>query len=120
VKGMGFARSHFWLIVNMFTEESGLSRKEIPTWMELVEMGLIPLDPTGRLMRSANTGKPFVLEYLQERHPDADVEAVLEGFAGVATSIYPPLRAVWDDRRQRVRAARPRGKGLLDKILGTV
>jgi pilus assembly protein CpaE len=118
VKSMGFAREHFWLVVNMYSEEAGLSRKEIPTWMELVEMGLIPLDPSGRLFRAANTGVPFVLEYMREKNPDADVEAVLEGFAGLAVNIYPPFRPVWEDRRRRMRAARPKRPGLLDRLIG--
>jgi MinD-like ATPase involved in chromosome partitioning or flagellar assembly len=118
VTGLGFTREHFWLVVNMYTEEAGLARREIPTWLELVEMGLIPLDPTGRLFRSANTGTPFVMEYMQQKNPDADVEALLEGFAGVAASIYPPFRPVWEDRRKRMRAARPRKAGLLDRLMG--
>jgi len=118
VTGLGFAREHFWLVVNMFTDESGLERKEIPTWMELVEMGLIPLDPRGLLIRSANTGVPFVMEHMRERQPEPDVEALLEGFAGVATNIYPPFRPVWEDRRQRMRAARPRAGWFKNLLLG--
>ncbi|MDY7076767.1 MAG: hypothetical protein SXV54_07550, partial [Chloroflexota bacterium] len=105
-------------VVNMFTDESGLERKEIPTWMELVEMGLIPLDPRGLLIRSANTGVPFVMEHMRERQPEPDVEALLEGFAGVATNIYPPFRPVWEDRRQRMRAARPKTGWLKNLLLG--
>jgi MinD-like ATPase involved in chromosome partitioning or flagellar assembly len=120
VDSYGFTREQFWLVVNMYTDESGLSRKEIPTWMELVEMGLIPLDPSGRLIRAGNTGVPFVLKSLQERTIDADVEAVLEGFVGVATNIYPSLRPVWEDRRERMRRAQkgvPRQNGFFRKLL---
>jgi MinD-like ATPase involved in chromosome partitioning or flagellar assembly len=120
VDSYGFTREQFWLVVNMYTDESGLTRKEIPTWMELVEMGLIPLDPSGRLIRAGNNGVPFVLESLQERAIDADVEAVLEGFVGVATNIYPSLRPVWEDRRERMRRAQrgmPRQEGFLRKLL---
>jgi pilus assembly protein CpaE len=120
VQSYGFRREHFWLVVNMYTDEAGLERKEIPTWMELVEMGLIPLDPSGRLIRATNTGVPFVMEYMQERSLDPQVEALLEGFVGVAMSIYPSLRPVWEDRRERVRRAR-KGTGtggFLQRLLG--
>lgn len=117
-RSLGFARDHFWLIVNMYSEESGLQRKDIPSWIELVEMGLIPLDPQGRLMRAVNAGVPFVMEYMKEKNPDPAVRSVLEGFAGVAINIYPPFRAVWDDRHRRMKAATgEKGlKGLLQRL----
>lgn len=116
-KSLGFAREHFWLIVNMYSEESGLERKEIPTWMELVEMGLIPLDPSGRLMRTVNTGVPFVMEYMGEKSPAPGVQAVLEGFAEVAMNVYPPFRPVWEDRHQRMKEVRPGGlKGVWQRL----
>jgi len=117
---LGFSREHFWLIVNMYSEESGLSRGEIPTWIELVEMGLIPLDPSGKVMRTTNTGVPFVMEHLSERNPAPDVAAVLEGFANVAMNIYPPLGPVWEDRHQRMRGRSGGGlKGLVKRLLET-
>ncbi len=103
---LGFSRERFWMVVNMYTEESGLRRKEIPSWIELVEMGFIPLDPSGRIIRTSNTGVPFVMEHMKERNPEPAVEAVLEGFAGVAMNIYPPFRPVWEDRHRRMQHGR--------------
>jgi MinD-like ATPase involved in chromosome partitioning or flagellar assembly len=110
---MGISRDHFWLVINMYTEESGLSRKQIPSWIELAEMGLIPLDPGGRVMKTTNTGVPFVMEHMKEKDPAPDVAAVLEGFAGVAMNIYPPFRPVWEDRHQRMRERRGGALGSL-------
>ncbi len=112
-QAMGITRDHFWLIINMYTEESGLSRKQIPSWIELAEMGLIPLDPAGRVMKTTNTGVPFVMEHMKEKDPAPDVAAVLEGFAAVAMNIYPPFRPVWEDRHQRMRDYQGKGLGAL-------
>jgi MinD-like ATPase involved in chromosome partitioning or flagellar assembly len=114
---LGFSRERFWMVVNMYSEESGLRRKEIPSWIELVEMGFIPLDPTGRVMRTSNTGVPFVMEHMKERNPEPAVEAVLEGFAGVAMNIYPPFRPVWEDRHRRMQQGNGKSLGGLLKRL---
>jgi MinD-like ATPase involved in chromosome partitioning or flagellar assembly len=114
---LGFSRERFWMVVNMYSEESGLGRKEIPSWIELVEMGFIPLDPTGRVMRTSNTGVPFVMEHMKERNPEPAVEAVLEGFAGVAMNIYPPFRPVWEDRHRRMQQGNGKSLGGLLKRL---
>ncbi len=58
------------------------------------------------------------MEHMRERQPEPDVEALLEGFAGVATNIYPPFRPVWEDRRQRMRAARPKAGWFKNLLLG--
>jgi len=117
---LGFSRERFWMVVNMYTEESGLRRKEIPSWIELVEMGFIPLDPTGCVMRTANTGVPFVMEHMKDRNPEPAVQAVLEGFAGVAMNIYPPFRPVWEDRHRRMRKSTSGGlPGLFKRLART-
>ena len=111
-QAVGLRRDTFRLVLNMFTDEAGLDRGEIARWLSLVEMGLIPLDREGRLVHCVNVGTPFVLKYLGSSDPEEN--AILDGFAGVARQIYPPLAAVWESRRKRLR--RPAGRGLLGKF----
>jgi hypothetical protein len=57
------------------------------------------------------------MEHLKERNPEPAVEAVLEGFAGVAMNIYPPFRPVWEDRHRRMQQGNGKSLGGLLKRL---
>jgi hypothetical protein len=71
-------------------------------------------------MRTANTGVPFVMEHMKDRNPEPAVQAVLEGFAGVAMNIYPPFRPVWEDRHRRMRKSTSGGlPGLFKRLART-
>jgi len=96
-------RSRFRLVVNAWHPDAGLSRGEIVKIIGLPEIGVIPSDLV-RTMAALNSHRPVVL---------GKDSAVADGLAQVASSIFPPLADIWN---QRHRLAGTR-KGLLDKIL---
>jgi len=117
VELMGIDRARYALVVNKWSDDCGLKRKDITRVTKLAEAGLVPLERTGQMMFAVNNGEPFVLSHLGTK--DAREQQVVEALAGVAQRVYPPLETIWRSRGKGVQTKKEGGfLNALDGLFG--
>ncbi len=89
-------RERLQLVINMWSDESGLRLGDVINRVELPGVGAIPLAERSEMSYAVNKGEPFVLLHFDRRRDDPVVKAIGE----VVAVIYPPFMSILTNGHQ--------------------
>jgi pilus assembly protein CpaE len=114
---MDVSRDRVQLVINYWTQESGLRLPDIVNRIKLPSRGAIPWDQSARLTHSVNVGRPHSLVAFEDaklRREDEVLRAMIE----IASSIYPPMTTIYQAGLKAGMQTQPKQGGLLGLFKG--
>ena len=114
---MDVSRDRVQLVVNYWTQDSGLRLPDIVNRIKLPSCGAIPLDQSARITHSVNVGRPHSLVAFEDAKLRRE-DDVLKAMIGIAASIYPPMATIYQAGLKAGVQAQPKQGGLLGLLRG--
>jgi Flp pilus assembly CpaE family ATPase len=114
---MDVSRDRVQLVVNYWTQDSGLRLPDIVNRVKLPSRGAVPWDQTARITHSINIGRPHSLVAFEDatlRREDDVLKAMIE----IAASIYPPMTTIYQAGLKAGMKTQPKQGGLLGLFRG--
>ncbi len=114
---MDVSRDRVQLVINYWTQDSGLRLPDIVNRVKLPSRGAVPWDQTARITHSINIGRPHSLVAFEDatlRREDDVLKAMIE----IAASIYPPMTTIYQAGLKAGMKTQPKQGGLLGLFRG--
>ncbi len=114
---MDVSRDRVQLVINYWTNESGLRLPDIVNRVKLPSRGAVPWDQSARITHSVNVGRPHSLVAFEDaklRREDEVLKAMIE----IAASIYPPMTTIYEAGLKAGMKTQPKQGGLLGLFKG--
>lgn len=104
LNALGIPSDRFVLVVNLWSDEAGLTLKEILDSLQLPRAAQIPLEVHFPL--TANRGVPYVIMYLNENDPL--ISRAVSALLNLGGVVYPPFEYIRAARGTAGRSGSPR------------
>lgn len=95
----------FSLVLNRWKEDVGISIQDVSDLMGITVRGFIPDDYLGGVIKSANSGRSYIVGNNRKADNPIATERTMQGFVNIAATFYPPVGAAWAARASSVNHA---------------
>jgi pilus assembly protein CpaE len=92
---MQISNENFQMVVNFWTDESGLRQADIAKHVGLYLYGVIPYETTGDFMHCVNIGQPYVAAFYGDAKRRRE-DPVLKALVQIAAGVFPPLETIFN------------------------